>query len=413
LGSSFTNKEVTGSKYWFAMMSNTPDETGAVVTGLSLTLDTELQFDKFDEENLSQTGPPSYEWIFGNIPPAAGFPPWTPRVHVGFDRPGPFPITFIPGFDASRSADKTEFSEPDIQTLTIELTPREGTGLYTIWVSAEEDDSVKAVIISPNTDEEQGILLDPDGRWLEISLEGLEIGTTYTYAVSIEVTPKVPDIEFMPGVNIHHSEYLVSSTDTGSSTSHLVDEPEGEIGTWMWKADGSYAWHRGETLEKMVVFAKSNKVYEIGITQIVTNPDLDSTRQGLIDQMAKEGFIEGVNVKYHFRNPENNLTEAERIAEEFVSEKVDLILSVSTPSSKPCVEAAKGTGIPVVFAAVTNPVSYGIVSKWEAPRTENVTGVSDRSCMNYTWIGEVAGRYAARILKGEFAGNIPVVGECP
>jgi hypothetical protein len=259
LGNSFTNKEVTGSKYWFAMMSNTPDETEAVVTGLALTLDTELQFDKFDEENLTQTGPPTYEWVFGNVPPVAGFPPWTPRVHVGFNRPGPFPVTFAPGFDASRTADKTEFSEPDIQTLTIELTPREGTGVYTIWVSAGEDDSVKAVIVSPNTDEEQGILLDPDERWLEISLKGLEIGTTYTYAVTIEVTPKAPNTDFMPGVNIHHSEYLVSGTDTGSSTSHLVDEPEGEIGTWTWKADGSYVWRSGETLERMVVFAQLGK----------------------------------------------------------------------------------------------------------------------------------------------------------
>jgi hypothetical protein len=259
LENNFTNGEVTGSKYWFAMMSNTPDGTGAPVAGLELTLDTELQFDQYDEENLIQTGPPNYEWVFGNVPPVAGFPPWTPRVHVGFDRPGPFPVTFTPGFDASRTADKTEFSEPDIQTLTIELTPREGTGVYTIWVSTGEDDSVKAVIVSPNTDEEQGMLLDPDGRWFEISLEGLEIGTTYTYTVTIEVTPKAPNTDFMPGVNIHHSEYLVSGTDTGSSTSHLVDEAEGEIGTWTWKADGSYVWHLGETLEKMVVFTKSGK----------------------------------------------------------------------------------------------------------------------------------------------------------
>ena len=57
----FTNEEVTGNKYWFAMMSNTPDETGEVVKGLALTLDTELQFAQFDEKNLTQTGPPTYE----------------------------------------------------------------------------------------------------------------------------------------------------------------------------------------------------------------------------------------------------------------------------------------------------------------------------------------------------------------
>ena len=413
LENNFTNEEVTGNKYWFAMMSNTPDETGEVVKGLALTLETELQFARFDEKNLTQAGPPTYEWAFGDVPPVAGFHPETPRVQVGFNKPGPFPVTFTPGFDVSRTADKTEFSKPDIQTLNIELTPREGTGVYTIWVGAGEDDSVKAAIVSPSTDEEQDILLDPDGRWLDISLEGLEVGMIYTYAVTVDVTPKVPNADFMPSVTIHHVEHVTSGTDTGSSTSHLVDEPEGEIGTWTWKADGSYVWHWGETLEKMVVFAKPNQVYEIGITQVVTHPDLDSTRQGFIDQMAEEGFIEGVNVEYHFRNPDNDLAEAESIAEEFVFKEMDLILSISTPSSKPCVEAAKGTGIPIVFAAVTDPVAYGIVSKWEAPREDNVTGVSDESCVNYTWIGEEAGRYAARILKGDFAGDIPVVGECP
>jgi len=407
------NEEVTGNKYWSAMMSNTPDETRAVVKGLTLTLDTELQFEQFDERNLTRTGPPTYEWTFGDVPPVAGFHPETPRVQVGFHKPGPFPVTFIPGFDVSRTADKTKFSKPDIQTLTIELTPQEGTGVYTIWVDAGEDDAVKAAIVSPSTDEEQGILLDPDGRWLDISLEGLEIGMTYTYAITIEVTPKVPNAEYMPSVNIHHVEHVISGTNTGSSISHLFDKPEGDIGTWTWMADGSYIWHWDVTIEKMVVLLKPNQVYEIGITQVVTHPDLDSTRQGFINQMAEEGFIEGVNVEYHFRNPDNDLDEAERIAEEFVFKELDLILSISAPSSKPCVEAAKGTGIPIVFAAVTDPVAEGIVSKWETPREDNITGVSDKSCINYTWIGEEAGRYAAQILKGEFAGDIPVVGECP
>ncbi|GAG78906.1 unnamed protein product, partial [marine sediment metagenome] len=56
---------------------------------------------------------------------------------------------------------------------------------------------------------------------------------------------------------------------------------------------------------------------------------------------------------------------------------MDLILSITTPSSQACVEAAEGTGIPVVFAAVTDPVLAGIVSTWDTPRPENVTGVSD------------------------------------
>ena len=136
-------------------------------------------------------------------------------------------------------------------------------------------------------------------------------------------------------------------------------------------------WGTTQMVNMEQVLEAPKKVYNIGVTQILTHPDLDATRQGFIDQMAKKGFIEGVNVNYDFRNAEGDLPEAERIAQEFVSEEVDLILSITTPSSQACVAAAEGTGIPVVFAAVTEPVAAGIVSTWDAPRPDNVTGVSD------------------------------------
>ena len=255
LEDTFTNKEVSGSKHWFTMMSNEKDETEAAVTEIILTLESEQQFDWSDKENRIKTGPPIYEWAFGNVPQVADLPQETTKVHVGFDRPGPLPVTFRPGFDASRKADKTEFSEPGIQVLTITLTPRVETEQFTIWVSAWENNLVNAVIVSPTSDEEQGIWLDPDGRWLDIWPTDLQLGTTWTVTVKIEVTPKVPNVEFMPSVNIHCLDEVTSGTDMGSSISHLAGEPEEKLGTWTWKADGSYVWNWGETICRMVAFA--------------------------------------------------------------------------------------------------------------------------------------------------------------
>ena len=62
------------------------------------------------------------------------------------------------------------------------------------------------------------------------------------------------------------------------------------------------------------------KQYKIGITQIVTHPALDANRQGFIDQMAEEGFVEGENVTYIYDNPEGDMTLAATIAQKFVSE---------------------------------------------------------------------------------------------
>lgn len=99
------------------------------------------------------------------------------------------------------------------------------------------------------------------------------------------------------------------------------------------------------------------KTYKIGVTQIITHPAIDACRNGFYDQMAKEGFIKGKNVEYDFLNAEGDMTLVAAIAKEFVTDKKDLIFSISTPSTQVCVAATKSTNIPVIFGAMTDPVS--------------------------------------------------------
>ena len=61
-----------------------------------------------------------------------------------------------------------------------------------------------------------------------------------------------------------------------------------------------------------------DKVYKIGIATIATHPALDATRQGFIDEMAAEGFVEGKNVEYDIGNAEGDMTLAASIAKKFV-----------------------------------------------------------------------------------------------
>ena len=118
------------------------------------------------------------------------------------------------------------------------------------------------------------------------------------------------------------------------------------------------------------------KVYTVCITQIATHPDLDSNRQGIIDAMAEEGFIEGENVEFIIRNAEGDMTAAASIADYFVSLEPDIIQAITTPSAQTVVAAAEGTDIPIIFSLVTDPVTAGLVPSWEEAAA-NVTGVSD------------------------------------
>ncbi len=114
---------------------------------------------------------------------------------------------------------------------------------------------------------------------------------------------------------------------------------------------------------------------KIGIMQIVDHPALNAVRDGLIDALKEEfGYVEGENVEYDIQSAQGDVATANTIARKFVAEKVDLIVSIATPTSQAAANATKE--IPIVFSAVTDPVSAGLVGSLEKPGG-NITGVSD------------------------------------
>jgi hypothetical protein len=236
----FINGKVTGSKSW-----HTNTVSGVPLTGLTLTLDSKLNFDFFQEGNLATTGPPTHVWSFGDIPPGTNS-----NAYVGFnlDSPGVASVNFIPGFDASRSVDKTVFSslEPSTQTITIALTPREVTEGFHIYVQAFENENVDSAIISPIGGE--GIDLSRDGHELCIWLTNLQLDKTWTTTITIRVTSKKPTIEYLPSVEIGRWETLASGTASGNSLSL----PVADMGTWTWSTEDRYEWYWRDTLKKQV-----------------------------------------------------------------------------------------------------------------------------------------------------------------
>jgi putative ABC transport system substrate-binding protein len=117
------------------------------------------------------------------------------------------------------------------------------------------------------------------------------------------------------------------------------------------------------------------KTYTLGISQIVTHPALDACRQGAIDALAELGFVEGDNLTVDYQNSEGDSSVASTIAQQFVSEKVDVIMAISTPSAQSACAAAMGN-IPVVFSAVTDPVVGGFANE-DGSNMAGVTGTSD------------------------------------
>jgi putative ABC transport system substrate-binding protein len=119
----------------------------------------------------------------------------------------------------------------------------------------------------------------------------------------------------------------------------------------------------------------AGKVLRVGVTQIVSHPVLDAQRNAFVDELKKEGFEDAKNVRYDVQIAQNDSTLSKTIAEKFVADRVDLIFTLSTPSMQAAVRAARDSGIPVLFVAVTDPVSAGVLATVERPSGTNVTGV--------------------------------------
>lgn len=114
---------------------------------------------------------------------------------------------------------------------------------------------------------------------------------------------------------------------------------------------------------------------KVAITAIVEHPALDAVRKGVIDELAAEGYVEGKNLQLDFQSAQGNTATAGQIAKKFAGSNPDVVVTIGTPSAQSMV--ASSSSIPIVFAAVTDPVAAKLVPSWEASKT-NVTGVSDK-----------------------------------
>ena len=114
----------------------------------------------------------------------------------------------------------------------------------------------------------------------------------------------------------------------------------------------------------------------ISVSQFVEHPALDAVLKGFQDAMKEAG----IPVDYEVHNAQANMATANQIASQIMGERPDLILSIATPTSQACAQALKKAGhmkkTPLLFTAVTDPVSAGLVSDLERPGA-NITGVSD------------------------------------
>ncbi|MFS8938400.1 ABC transporter substrate-binding protein [Streptococcus mitis] len=120
---------------------------------------------------------------------------------------------------------------------------------------------------------------------------------------------------------------------------------------------------------------KKKDVFRIGISQFITHQSLDATREGFVDELAKQGYVEGENIEIDLQNAQGEQRNLKTISQQ-LAEYSDVVLAIATPSAQSLANTTQTT--PVIFSAVTDPVSAKLVESREHPGG-NVTGTSDQS----------------------------------
>ena len=119
----------------------------------------------------------------------------------------------------------------------------------------------------------------------------------------------------------------------------------------------------------------SSDMKKIGVVQLVQHDALDAANKGFVDGLKEKGYEEGKNVEIEQQNAQGEQTNAQTICSQFADAKKDMIFAIATPTAQAAYNATKD--IPIVFTAVTDPVSAQIAKDWKSSGT-NVTGTSDK-----------------------------------
>ena len=118
---------------------------------------------------------------------------------------------------------------------------------------------------------------------------------------------------------------------------------------------------------------EAGKVARIGVLVAPSaasfSPRIEVFRKGL----REHGYVEGKNIVFEYRYAEGKLDRLPELAAQLVGLKVDVIVTASDSAVR---AAQKATStIPIVFAAVSDPVATRLVESLARPG-QNITGLS-------------------------------------
>lgn len=120
----------------------------------------------------------------------------------------------------------------------------------------------------------------------------------------------------------------------------------------------------------------SDGAVKIGIIKYMDHTSLDEITTAVENTLSSELDEQGVEYSIDTKSANGDPSTINAICTQFVADGVDLVVAIATPAAQGAATVLEGTGIPLVFSAVTDPVDAGLVDSLDAPGG-SITGTSD------------------------------------
>lgn len=122
----------------------------------------------------------------------------------------------------------------------------------------------------------------------------------------------------------------------------------------------------------------SGASYKVGIVQYMDHASLNQITEHLEQELDAKADELKVSFDYedYFINGQGDSTIITQGLAQLKDDSVDAVVCVATPTALTAQSTFEGTGTPIIFSAVTDPVGAGLVSSMDEPGG-NITGTSD------------------------------------
>ena len=121
------------------------------------------------------------------------------------------------------------------------------------------------------------------------------------------------------------------------------------------------------------------RIPKVGVLTLMHHPALDQIYKGYVDELAREGYHNGKNIKIEYQNANGDQSNLKTMAAKLVDDHSSVIFGITTPAAQAVANSTSRT--PIVLGAVTDPKGAGLVKNNQHPGG-NITGVSDQAPIN-------------------------------